>query len=374
MDRPARVALTVALAGCSGLCLRADEEGDPKYAPPILESFGRLSEQMDDTAWERDTAFLKKSMDKLWERNGWTTESDLFARDVAKEVAAIPPWRVMRRLETMNRHVAERYGLSDADASRFQGAVIGETSGVLLRNMGIITRQIREVVEARQHGRPFTAEQVARWMQEGEPIMSEMEKSADRLRQVLEPMVAADRRRFFDADVESYMKRQRVVDKAVERWASGGWEPSDWGLEDDPVHRGLGKPAAALNAGRAGDAKVPKPIGRSSARLMACVSYDPESWHVCVTDLKAQLQLDPGQVDTAESIHAELVERARACIVARSDVLAAVPTAERKTHEAYEPVRALFAEFQDRLDAILTSSQRAQRDRPDAAGRSSGDR
>ena len=73
---------------------------------------------------------------------------------------------------------------------------------------------------------------------------------------------------------------------------------------------------------------------------------------------KKRFELDAGQMSTAESVHAELLERAKGYMAARGDALAAVAPRERPAHEAYEPIRQLFMELQDRLSAIPTTSQR----------------
>lgn len=347
---------------------RASEPPAEGYPPSILDSFERLSEHMDDAGWERQSEFITRSIDNLWKRNGWTTEADRFARDAACEVTAIPPWRVMKRLNTINARLTQRYGLSEAQASQFQGAIIRETSGILMRNLGVITKQIQEVMQTRSEGKPFTAEQVARWMEEGRPIMIGMRESVDRVMQTLRPMLGPDKLETFDADLESYEKRQRVVDQAAERWARGQWQPSDWGLEDDPLHRN----ASLENVPKADMAnRAARPESKNSrpAKLAKCVAHDPETWYACVLELKEQFKLDPGQQDTAESIRAELVERARAYVKSRAATLQKVPVTERKTHEVFEPVFTLFSEFKSRLEAIPTTSQREEGERRDKGGR-----
>lgn len=376
MGRPVGcVQLPCAVAGTVRLILlvfplslvHASEPPTEGYAPPILDSFGRLAEHMDESGWERESESITRAIDNLWERNGWTTEADRFAREAACEVAAIPPWRVMKRLATINERVKHRYDLSDAQAAQFQGAIIGETSGVLMRNMGMITKQFQEYMQTRSEGKPFTAEQVARWIQEARPVIAGMRESADRLTETLRPMLGPDKLQTFDEDLKSLEKRQRLMDQAVERWARGQWQPSDWGLEDDPLHRSS-SPASTPQAIRPNRAARPESKLARPAKVPKCVAHDPETWYACVLELKERFRLDPGQKDTAESIHAELVDRGRACVQNRADLLNKVPPAERETHEAYEPIRALFAEFKSRLHAIPTTGQREESKRRDQRG------
>jgi hypothetical protein len=93
-------------------------------------------------------------------------------------------------------------------------------------------------------------------------------------------------------------------------------------------------------------------------KIPKCVAYDPATWYACVLQLQERFKLDPGQVTTAESLHAELFERAKAYVDKHADTLKQVPPGERDTHAAYEPIRTLFDELNSRLDAIPTTSQR----------------
>ena len=63
-------------------------------------------------------------------------------------------------------------------------------------------------------------------------------------------------------------------------------------------------------------------------------------------------------MDTAWSIHAELVERAERFKKLRASELDAVPIPLRLTHELHGPIRELFGELRDRLESLPTSAQR----------------
>ena len=76
-------------------------------------------------------------------------------------------------------------------------------------------------------------------------------------------------------------------------------------------------------------------------------------------EFEQRLDLDAGQKSAAESIHGELVGRAGDYSKTHRDELFQIPVAERATHAAYEPIRAMFAELQARLDALPTTVQRA---------------
>jgi hypothetical protein len=78
--------------------------------------------------------------------------------------------------------------------------------------------------------------------------------------------------------------------------------------------------------------------------------------------MEQRYQLDGGQMSTAESIHAELFDRGEQYIESHSEELSQVPQRDRLAHNAFGPVRELFAELVARLEAIPTSSQRQQVD------------
>ena len=328
--------------------------------PPVLEGFRRLTKQMHRLDWGKERPFIERAIQNVWESSGWTDESDRFARDLACEVASIPPWEPLKRLNLFNERITGRYGLSKEEAGRFQSAVMREAGGLLMRHTGVILEQAREGMQARVHGEPFTAEQIARWTKRSQPLITEMRKSVDRLVAEVEPMVEPGKRKLLEGDLKSFKKRKRHMDKLRVRWAGGQWEPEDWGLQNDPVQTAaspVGRSEAASRVrGRAAvppERQQPKPT-----KIPHWVAYKPSTWFAYVLDCQKRFNLDSGQMSTAESIHAELLDRAKCYAEAHADTLKAIPARERAAHEAYEPIRSLFGELQSRLDAIPTTSQR----------------
>ncbi|MFH1108708.1 MAG: hypothetical protein V1790_05880 [Planctomycetota bacterium] len=330
---------------------------NPASEPASLASFSDLQESLAGLNWDEEAQRLRRAVEIVWERNGWTNESDRFARDVACEVTAIPPWDVAARLNLLTTRIAERYGLNDESATRLKGSVMREAGGFLMRNGGAIIENGREALLARARGEPYTAEQVAKWAKVLEPLLTDMRASVDRLAKEVEPSLDADHKRRLDQDLQSVEKRTRYVDAMRTRWAEGKWQPTDWGLETDPIQN-RAVPPRALDP----SAAIPIPVAPAAqpspnVSLPACVSYDPATWFACVLEFEKRFQLDAGQKSTAQSIHAELVERAGDYAKTHREEFRAVPMQERMTHAAYEPIRALFAELQARLDALPTTAQ-----------------
>jgi len=331
---------------------------NPASEPASLASFADLKESLAGLNWDEEAQRLRRAAETVWERNGWTNESDRFARDVACEVTTIPPWDIAARLNLLTTRVAERYRLNDESAMRLKGSVMREAGGFLMRNGGAIIENGREALVARARGEPYTAEQVAKWAKVLEPLLTDMRASVDRLGDEIKPSLDPEHQRLFDQDMQSVEKRTRYVDAMRTRWAEGKWQPTDWGLEADPIQNRPVPPRAPDPS-----AAIPIPVAPAAqpspnVSLPTCVSYDPATWFACVLEFEKRFQLDAGQKSTAQSIHAELVERAGDYAKTHREELRSVPTPGRMTHAAYEPIRALFAELQARLDALPTTAQR----------------
>ncbi len=337
------------------------DEPPVELNPALLNRFSGLNEGTNRLDWEAEYPHLVRAIHNVWNRNGWTDEADRFALDAACEIASIPPWEPIKRLNRLNERVEERYGLAGESRTRFRKAVMRETARFLMRNAGDILEQTNEWMELRSRREPITADQVAEWMEESGSIMDGVTDSADRIFEELEPLLTPDKRRLLQRDMRNYEKRQKVVDEMADRWRKGQWKPEHWGMQDDPIQRssttdGRGKsaPPDAVPA-----RSVPRVKQPGSVRPLA---HDPSTWHAYVRQFKKRFELDAGQANTADSVHEELLDRANRYLRTHADTLDKVPRSDRDTHEAYEPIRSLYRELQERLAAIPTSSQRLQSD------------
>jgi hypothetical protein len=144
----------------------------------------------------------------------------------------------------------------------------------------------------------------------------------------------------------------------TERWTKGGWQPKDWGLQHDPIQTGMEQQARAIDP-LAGD-RSPKRIRSDRAPIPRWRPHEPATWFAYVLDFQKRFKLDPGQKTTANSIHAELLARANSYISAHAERLDKVARRDRAEDQAYEPIRGLFEELKERLDALPRSAQRDQ--------------
>ena len=354
------VALVVS-AGGGAPAARAQAEADVEVAGKLLEPLGQGLSELD---WRGEYRNIDRALRNIWQENRWTDEADLYARDLAREVSAIPPWRFADRMTLVTERINDRYQFTPQQRALFQGLLLKEATGFLFRNAATMLPSSQEAFRTRSEGKPFTTEQVARWAKEGGPVMQDVRDTVQRFIGELQPALTAEQRRILQRDVSSYSRRRDMLDNKLEQWANGKWEPEHWGLQDDPVQTGTArpKPEVAPPAPAAVPEKRPPPGAERAAGALALpkrwLDHDPSTWVVFVLETEQKYRLDPGQVTTAESIHEELLGRAEAYCVSRRDLLDAVPLSERATHEAYAYVRDTFAELRDRLASLPTTAQR----------------
>jgi len=344
-----------------------EEKVSPARQASMFAQFSDLTETLAGFDWDEEARRLRRAAEIVWQRNGWNEESDTFARDVACEVTAIPPWDVVGRLNLLTTRITERYELGEEAASRFRTSLLGEAGRLLIRHGPVIIEKGREVLAGRVRGEPYTPQQVAEWAKFLEPVLADAQVSADRLAEEILPSLDAEHKLLLDRDRESFQKRTKYVDAMRTRWSEGKWQPTDWGLEADPIQNRAAPPVPPDPLAAAPPAEPPVipnlPVAEPAAPapLPKWVAHDPRTWYAYVLQFEIRFDLDAGQRSTAESIHGELVERAGDYSKTHREELLAVPVAERAAHAAYEPICAMFFELQIRLDALPTTAQRETR-------------
>ncbi len=356
------------IAGCAfllslGFCAvhaQDDATGEAVVDETAVGGIRALSGFADRIDWKVEAPRIGKSMSNLWKRNGWNDESDRFALDMVTDVSTIPPWEPLKRMGAFNDHIAKRYQLSGDQALRFRASLMREAGRFLWRNGGQIAQQMKEGFETRAAGQPFTPDQVARWARSSQPVMADMQKTLDRLTETIRPLLSPEAQEVFDRDLQSFGKRREYVDSMTKRWAQGKWRAADWGMEDDPIQKSQGASRDVMPPPSTRRAKNGTGL-REEAEATQWFAYDPETWIVYVRQFRTLYGLDAAQINSTKSIHDELYARAVSYQESRRAELDAVPRGQRSDHEAFAPILANFAEVRDRLEAVLTSAQRARR-------------
>jgi hypothetical protein len=243
--------------------------------------------------------------------------------------------------------------MSTREAASLKSAMYREALGFMWNNAPVLFRQVREYVDKRVRGEPFSAEQVAKWIQESEPLMEDWKERHDRLVEAIRPLVDEQHRELLERDLERFDRRMERFEALRESWSKGNWKPEQWGLDDDPIqNQGLGE-------GLSGFTPIERAAMLRRGRLPAKHwDYDPSTWERYVRAFIALYDLDAGQIDAAESILAELLARAADYMWSHRVALADIPRDQRSTHERFRPLRDMFAELKTRLARIPRDAQR----------------
>ncbi len=316
-----------------------------------IEDLGAEIKKLGD--WDDQYQSIQNAIDRMWEERGWNDESDEFARRTAEQVAAIPPWEVRKRIDTLGTAIRDRYQLNDQQYGRLQTQFYREMGIFMFRNAGTILRQTQEAVEARMSGQAFTPEQVARWTRESDNLLQEARRHFERIIEQQKRSFNPRQRAILERDMESYRRRMAAVNELRQQWKQGEWRPEDWGMENDPIQQGLAQAGAPDSTSQPAKAEKPQP---QQPTLYS--AQDETTWERYVRLFIARFQLDDAQANAAWSILREVQGRADDYRRLHRDELAAVSATDAATSPAYEPIRQLFAELQTRLDRIPTTAQR----------------
>lgn len=261
---------------------------------------------------------------RVYERNGWNSEPDLFSLDLMREVDAMPLWQVRRRLDTFTTRLADRYLLNEDQEQALQDLVARESNAFVVRHAPRFMPLFVEVLQTRLAGQPITAEQVARWTQDSEPLFEDSRRRLDlaaaEFMQTLDP----EQQELVLVDLAAADNR---LDRVVEMragWKRGEWQAADWGLDRDPVQRGrrppdgVERPAPGGDRDAGGDRSLQPPMSDHPERAAELgiphhtasrpvTQLDP--WAKYVQDFIRRYKLDHAQQQRAWIIHRSACER-----------------------------------------------------------------
>jgi len=283
--------------------------------------------------WQQSRDLILEANRNIWRQKGWNSESDRFARQVIEKLADFPPGQIDERFDAFCDAMAERYDLDAQQRQALHAIATRDGWASFLRHARPLLPIAREVIAARAAGKPFTAQQVARWCKIVEPMARDMRRQLDRSAAEFARSLRPEQRGRFDRDLVATRRRVDQRMQMMRQWQKGTWRPQDWGLQNDPIH------AAAMK--EAAQTKTP-----TTRNVPAPPQGDADDWTAYVTDFIRRYQLDDDQQVTAQSILDEVRDRAQG-----------------KTDR--EATADLFEELKRRLDAIPTRAQRrAVNDKP----------
>lgn len=245
------------------------EPPPPTWRDQATRLLGGLAQLSD---WETHRTYLLDAVEKVYERNGWTSEADRFSLEVIREVNAIPPWQPLERFTVLSELVSARYDFDARQEEVFRDLVIRSSNEMFSKHADRILEYSLDAIQTRAAGEPFTAEQVARWAQLSQPVFMDGRHLINRNAGMMLAALREDQRPLMEADMAALNRRANDMEVMTARWAAGQWQPADWGMDEDPIQLAGAPPATAGSAGgvRSGapDAGVPiagAPVPRRAA-------------------------------------------------------------------------------------------------------------
>lgn len=362
----------VVLAGLSLLAVSSSAwAGEPdKPSPGMLKEMKQIEEQTKAMgSWDSESQMIIDAHNNVFEKNGWNSEADRFSLDLINQVSQIAPWHPHEREEVFFNGIQVRYGLTHDQRTLVAREMRTESVGVAMRHLKEMLPVVMEVVQARAKQEPFTAEQVQKWSKAFEPIMDDMLTSVQRVEQKLRKTMTPEQRDLLDNDMKDVLKRHNDLAKMVKSWQAGNWNPTEWGLDNDPIH------AAAMAEYRQKQAErtnlVEAALLKKKPDLGATAS-DESAWERYVKWFCNYYKCNDQQRGMAKSILESCRKQAMNYLGARRKDMAKAErlsqTAEsetsRKFHTAElerlrKPIATIFASLCARLEKqVLTSEQR----------------
>lgn len=195
-----------------------------------------LSQSLGD--WNKHYRYLMDSVERVYDRNEWKSEADLFSVELIRAVQSKPPWAFEERLDTFLNIVGDRYLLDDDQRASLENLVIREGVGAFAENAPRIMQYIPEIIRARAEGEPFTPEQVAKWSQLAEPVFQDIRNRFNRASREFVEDLEPEQRKLVMEDVEATNHRMTDIYRLSKEWQKGGWKAEDWGLDNDPIQAG----------------------------------------------------------------------------------------------------------------------------------------
>ncbi|MFQ5807582.1 MAG: hypothetical protein ACE5I3_14135 [Phycisphaerae bacterium] len=185
--------------------------------------------------WDEHYEYMLDATERVFERNNWNSESDLFSLEMVREVGQIPPWNTWARLDKALEMVGDRYLLDEGQMASLQGHAIKLNVDLFTRHSDRIMQYAVEAVQTRAAGEPFTPEQVARWTKLAEPVFEDARKSVNAMAEDFMEELDPEQRELVQRDLGAANRRMSDIERLGQKWKRGEWDPHDWGMEDDPI-------------------------------------------------------------------------------------------------------------------------------------------
>lgn len=308
-------ALLVALAPCARTA-RADD-GDKKQSSIIeqIKSLQKQARSIDDN-WGIEAMRLKEAHEIMFQRNGWTSESDQFALNLINQVSTYGPFDAQARQNAFIQGVQGRFGLTESQVDLLNNEMRKESMDFTMKHFDKLMPVALEAVRAKAAGKPFTPEMVAKWSRQLEPIMGDALQSVERVTNKLEATMDDSQKALLEKDMAAVVKRHNSIKKQMKKWERGEWTPYDFGLEHNPEYQAvLHKYPVPQSVAGTPDAPDREEL------LFEATRKDQTLWAKYVADFVNRYHCDDKQRNAANAILKDSESEAAKYIAAHGDDL-----------------------------------------------------
>jgi hypothetical protein len=174
-----------------------------------------------------------------------------------------------------------------------------ETMKVTMKHLKSSLPIALEIIRTRTSQEPFTAQQVQRWSRMMKPLMDDSLGALQNVVERLGKTMTREQRARLDGDLKALLRRHHDMEKMVAEWQAGNWNPTHWGLQNDPLHAGAMADYLAAEAeknARVEEARLKKGLDEDK------IATDESAWDMYVRQFCSKYECTDAQRTQADSI------------------------------------------------------------------------
>lgn len=263
-------------------------------------------------------------------------------------------------LERGAEDIARQYSLNDEQKAWLVQDMKQRWPAFMNRHRTVIQPLMNEVIEQGMSEQSPTAEQAARWAAAALPVFEDAKKEIDAGVVEFRKILDEDQRKILQSELTKLNLGYSFLTTRAKEWKEGRFNPSEW-----PGGRRRGR---NRDRNRNRDATASAPAAPADEAAVAFAADPKDEWSRYVEQFIAAYGLVDGQRLTAESILKDMKEKAAPLFSEYARVSDELKTGgagdverlRQKHHELRSALDGRFTELKQRLDAVLTSAQRAR--------------
>ncbi|MCK6484371.1 MAG: hypothetical protein HUU22_00075 [Phycisphaerae bacterium] len=265
-------------------------------------------------------------------------------------------------LERGAEDIARQHSLNDEQKAWLIDDMKQRWPAFMNRHRTVIQPLMNEMIEQGMSEQAPTAEQAARWATAALPVFEDVKKEIDAGVVEFRKILNEEQREILKSEMTKLNMGYSFLTTRAKEWKEGRFNPSEW-----PGGRRRGR-NRDRDRNRNRDATASAPSAPAEEAAVAFAADPKDEWTRYVEQFIAAYGLVDGQRLTAESILKDMKERtaplfseyARVTDELKSGGAGDVERLRQKHNELRNALDGRFSELKQRLDAVLTSAQRAR--------------